>query len=44
MMEALDRYLKVMTTKSEDTKRRPSWNAGEKSAYALFGKTIKKVF
>jgi hypothetical protein len=42
MMEALDQYLKVMTAKSDDTKKHCSWNAGEKSAYALFRKTVKR--
>ena len=42
MMEALDRYLKVMTAKFDDTKRRRTWNAGEKSAYTLFRKTVKR--
>eukprot|EP00978_Attheya_sp_CCMP212_P037496 scaffold177344_cov42-Attheya_sp.AAC.1 len=41
-MEALDRYLNVMT-RAEEENRRESWSAGEASAFACFARMQRKI-
>lgn len=44
LIEALDRYLNVMTSGEEkETSRRESWSAGQASAYACFERVHRKV-
>ena len=40
LIEALDRYLNVMTCEEKETNRRESWSAGESSAYYSFRKVM----
>mmetsp|Transcript_14173 Transcript_14173/g.25693 ORF Transcript_14173/g.25693 Transcript_14173/m.25693 type:complete len:575 (-) Transcript_14173:72-1796(-) len=42
LMEALDRYLNVMT-RAEEGNRRESWSAGEASAFACFARMHRKI-